>query len=373
MLEHLVRGQPRESLTIESGPALLETRDGKRIRGSAGAVISRSSITVRFNAEEEAVVAEAAYGESSGSIAALDGSWAAPQVNDAGTASNGDRLFATMALITGRAAPQEAAATRLVTAGGAWQGSGVLYGRRVVIHPLSHDVASHHDLRMAIALEGDADASTIAAMERACGFVSGIDVELLRVERYSAESVLTWVEHRRGYRRLGRGPHSPFTGLPDEYRMQAWLALVSAYPRLLADGIPIDMILDQISAHNQVAQINVSSQLLLLATVTAAHQRLHGDEVGAAAASRNPELERLDHDLGLGLSTEDFDRYERLRVELLDGGYFHKPGYETGRPQRDIKFLRDLAHMVVFRLCGYSGPFYGAERFAVREMTAPAS
>jgi hypothetical protein len=155
--------------------------------------------------------------------------------------------------------------------------------------------------------------------------------------------------------------------------MRAWIAVVEAFPRLLKDGVPIDMIVDQISGHNQVAQINVSAQLLLLATVTAAHQRLHGSDVGNASASRRPELAQLDHDLQLGLQKDDLDRFERLRVELLDAGYFHAPGYETGRPQRDIKFLRDIAHVVVFRLCGYSGPFYGAERFVVRELTVSAS
>ena len=63
----------------------------------------------------------------------------------------------------------------------------------------------------------------------------------------------------------------------------------------------------------------------------------------------------------------DLDRWEKLRVEIMEGGFFHAPGYETGRPQKDIKFLRDLAHVTVFRLCGYSGPFYGSEYFAVRE------
>ena len=78
----------------------------------------------------------------------------------------------------------------------------------------------------------------------------------------------------------------------------------------------------------------------------------------------------LSRKLNLCLSDEDLDRFEKLRVELLEAGFFHKPGYETGRPQKDIKFLRDIAHMTVFRLCGYSGPFYGAETFAVRDISA---
>jgi hypothetical protein len=373
MLETLARRQPLESFIIESGPALFETRAETRIPGSASVTVSRSSITVRFAADGNMVVPKAAYGESSGRIAALDGRWTAPQVNDAGFAANGDRLFGTMALIATPSTVDDVAATRLVIAGGAWQGDGSVDGERVIAHRLSEVVASHHDLRMSITIEGNADADAIGAMERASAFVSGLDVELLRIERYSPQGALIRIEHRRGYRRLGRGPHSPFTGLPDGDRMRAWIALVAAIPRLLKTGVPIDMILDQISAHNQVAQINVSAQLLLLATVTAAHQCLHGDEVGEGSASRRRELETLDRVLGLGLNASDFDRYDKLRVELLDAGYFHKPGYETGRPQQDIKFLRDLAHGIVLRLCGYTGPVYGAEQFEARKIATPST
>jgi hypothetical protein len=372
MLETLARQIPLECLALEAGPAFFSTPDGKRSAGHAAVIISRSSITLRL-AAEGLIVPKAAYGEANGSITAADEAWSAPQVNEAGTASNGDRLFGTMALIVGNETNEAVAATRLVVAGASWQGTSILDGRHVIAHPLLRDVVSHHDRRMSLTIEGDIGDAMIEAMGRACAFVAGIDVEILRVERYSARGLAIQIEHRRGYRRLGRGPHSPFTGLADEHRMRAWVALVAAFPRLLEAGVPIDMIIDQIAAHNQVAQIHVSAQLLLLATVTAAHQRLHGDEVGEPAAFRRPELLRLDRDLGLGLAQEDLDRYEKLRVELLDAGYFHKPGYETGRPQRDIKFLRDLAHVVVLRLCGYSGPFYGAERFTVRELNERVS
>ena len=370
MLENLARRAPLENLVIESGPAFFEARDGERTPGNAEVTISRAALAIRFGASGDFTVEKAPYGEASGGMAARDESWSARQVNDAGVAANGERLFSTMALAVGRAPAGEVAATRLVIAGAAWSGTGTLGGRRVIVQRLSRDTVSHHDHRLTITLEGNLDDAAIETIGRACGFVTGIDVEILRVERYSSQGMLLQVEHRRGYRRVGRGTHSPFTGVPDQDRMRAWTALAEAFPRLLKAGVPIDMIVDQITAHNQVAQIHVSAQLLLMATVTAAHQRLHGDEVGEPSASRRKELERLDRDLQLGLSEEDFERYDKLRVELLDAGFFHKPGYETGRPQRDIKFLRDLAHVVVFRLCGYTGPFYGAERFIVRELAA---
>ena len=152
--------------------------------------------------------------------------------------------------------------------------------------------------------------------------------------------------------------------------MRAWISLATAFPTLIGNGVPIDMIIDQISAHNQVAQIHVSAPLLLMATLTAAYYRVHGHEIVSGAASRAPELERLNQDLGLGLNSEDISRFERLRVELLEAGFFHKPGYETGRPQKDIKFIRDISHAVILRLCGYTGPFYGAEKFTARELAA---
>ena len=104
---------------------------------------------------------------------------------------------------------------------------------------------------------------------------------------------------------------------------------------------------------------------MLSAVTTAAYHSLHGEEVDSGASSRMEELSHLNRELDLGLTDEDLSRFENLRVELLDAGYYHKPGYETGRPQKDIKFIRDIAHIVVFRLCGYAGPYYVSEFFKV--------
>jgi len=368
MLEEIARLHAPEAVTLPPQPATF-AGGGVRAEGEATVAITRASLSIRLRPAGELTVPKAAYGESNGSL--TSGAWAAAHVNHAGTAANGETLFGTMALrVAAAQRSDEVAATRLVIAGDAWQGSGQLRIGRVVIAPLSVDVTSHHDRRMAIAVEGALDEATIETLGRACSFVAGIDVEILRVERYDRQGRLLEVEHRRGFRRVGRGAHCPFTGISDEDRMRAWVALVDAFPRLLADGVPIDMIVDQISAHNQVAQIHVSALLLLMATVTAAYQRSHGSAAAAPALSRAAELRRLSDDLHLGLSDEEVARFDAVRVELLEGGFFHAPGYETGRPQRDIKFLRDLAHTTVLRLCGYTGPFYGAERFVTRELTA---
>lgn len=367
-LDRLARRPALEAFEIESCPAIFESHAGARTPGFASVVVTRASISMRFDGPEGFVPPKAGYGESNGKVTARDAAWSAPNVNVAGIAADGAHLLSTMELVVG--AGGAAASTRLVVAGADWSGNGTLAGRAIVARPLSREVVSHHDRRMAIVFEGAIDFARTEDIGRACSFVSGIDVEILRFEQSSADGQTLQTRVLRGYRRVGRGPHSPFTGIADEHRMRAFVDLVEAFPRLLRDGVPIDMIVDQISAHNQVAQIHVSAPLMLMATLTAAWHRLHGRELVPGAASRTPELQSLNEALGLGLTGADLARFEALRVELLESGFFHKPGYETGRPQKDIKFIRDISHAVVLRLCGYSGPFYGAEKFAARELPA---
>jgi hypothetical protein len=367
LLESISTRDALEAFTLEIGPAVFQSHAGERTEGLASVQVTRQSITIRFRAAD-LTVPKAGYGESNGKVFAADGSWSAPDVNDAGRAANGDHLLGTMLLEVGHKDRAPVAATRLVIAGGDWSGTGTLDGRRVVVAGLSKETVSHHDRRLSVSVDGCVDAAASENWGRACSFITGIDMEVLRVEAYSADGQLQLVKHQRGFRRVGRSPHSPFTGVAAEHRMEAFLAVAGAIPRLRKEGFPIDLIVDQVSAHNQVAQIHVSAPLLLMATSTAAHYVLHRDDVGPGAASRRPELEALNARLALGLDDAAFARFERLRVELLDAGYFHAPGYETGRPQKDIKFIRDITHTVILRLCGYSGPYYGAESFAVREL-----
>ncbi len=370
LLEVLANRPALEAFVIETAPAYFQAHDGAQTAGFASVTVSRANIAIRFDAPHDFTVPKAGYGESNGKVMARDGSWCAPNVNDAGRTAGGAHLLGTMELVVGADKVTEAAATRLYIAGADWSGAGELDGKAVLARGLSSEPVNHHDRRMSISIDGQVDANNAETFGRCCSFISGIDVEVLRFEHVAADGRALQVRHLRGFRRVGRGPHSPFTGLADEHRMRAFIAMVSAFPKLLADDVPIDMIVDQISAHNQVAQIHVSAPLLLMATLTAAYHRTHGRELDAGAASRAPEIERLNRDLNLSLNAEDIARFEGLRVELLEAGFFHKPGYETGRPQKDIKFIRDISHAVVLRLCGYSGPFYGAEKFATRELAA---
>lgn len=370
--EALANGAALESFAVDDGPAFFAAAKGERASGNATVSVTRSSIAIRFTSDAPLTVIKAGYGEANGRIGAANSAWLAPRVNDVGASAAGGRLFGAPELVMVQDTSETVAATRLVFAGAAWRGSAALEGRRVVAVALSKDAVSHHDARVAIVVEGGLDAATIAAIDRASSFVAGLDLELLRIDSFSARGDLIKARHLRGFRRVGRGPHSPFSGIADEHRMRAWVALATAIPHLEQEGIPITTMINHIAAHNHVGEINASAPLLLLAIQTAAYHRMHGQEVGTGVASRRPEIAVLSRALDLGLSDEDLDRFEKLRVELLEAGFFHKPGYETGRPQQDIKFLRDIAHMTVFRLCGYSGPFYGAETFTVRDMAAMA-
>ena len=368
LVDSIASRQALESLNLECAPAAFEPTKGARAEGLAGVAITRSSIAIRFAAHSPMNVEKAAYGEANGRIVPASGAWMAPKVNDVGSA-DGVRVFNAPEVVL-NLSKDAIAATRLVFAGAAWSGAGDLDGRRIVVAPLTSGIVSHHDARVSIAVEGELDEATMEAIGRAGSFVAGLDLELLRVDSFSASGDFVRTRHLRGFRRVGRGPHSPFVGIAEERMMQAFVALASSIPKLTRDGVPVVTMINCIGSHNAVAEINAAAPLLLLATQTAAYHRLHGHALTPGAISRKQELAILSRDLGLGLTDEDLERFDKLRVELMDTGFFHAPGYETGRPQKDIKFLRDIAHMVVFRLCGYTGPFYGAETFAERQISA---
>jgi hypothetical protein len=248
-------------------------------------------------------------------------------------------------LLLVRAANAPIAFTRIVVAGAAWSAPVTVAGEEMTAQALVHDVANHHDKRMAFVAARHLTHAEIADLARTNGFVNGVETAVVCVEGYDAKGTLVETEHRRWTPRVGWSPHSPFTGVAVETQARAFGMLATALLASSDEVFPLRRVVDLIGTSYNVRDIHQAAQMLALANVT------------AIAHGYDPQL-----------SPDDRARYERVRAELLERGYFHDPGYETGRPQKDIKFMRDIADAVVLRSCGFSGAYYGAEHVTTLEL-----
>lgn len=311
--------------------------------GDARVVLTEASLTVRFSPRDPAAFGGRPAGPAR--VRAADGTWDVVKGYGGLPQAQGEVLFdgALLACRTARAEP--VAYTRIVLAGAAWAADVTVGGERLLAAPLTHDAANHHDQRMALVTAGRPTHTRIADLARAAGFVSGVETPAVCVERYGASGTLAETEHRRWTPRVGWSPHSPFTSQTAEARARAFAAVADALAASDDATFPLRRIVDQIASSYNVRDIHLSAQMLALAIVTAA---AHGYELGLGPAER--------------------ERYERIRAELLERGYFHEPGYESGRPQKDIKFLRDIADAIVLRTSGFSGTYYGAEHVTTLEL-----
>ena len=362
-----VAGKPVTESTSAGGPARLEVfapspTDSTFVRernvapesetapvwgiaGEARVELTPTSISVRFVPEDAAAFAKRPAGPSR--LRALDGSWEVVKGYGGLPQAEGEVLF-DGALLLCRNGRAPVAATRIVLAGAAWSGDETFDGQSVLVRKLIGDVANHHDKRMALVTNGRPVHDAIADFARSLGFVNGVETPVVCVERYAADGTLVETEHRRWSPRVGWSPHSPFTGVAVDMQARAFAMLATAL-RASDDAVfPLRRVVDLIGTSYNVRDIHQSAQMLTLAVVTAAA-----------------------HAYDLGLSPTDRERYERVRSELLERGYFHEPGYETGRPQKDIKFMRDIADAIVLRSCGFSGAYYGAEKVATLELAQP--
>ena len=368
-LDRLARGAAVEQATL-AGPARLEVfapgpTDATFVRernvapestaaptwstpGKAEVVLTPVSISVRFTPDEAGALAQRPAGPAR--IRSTDGRWEAVKGYGGLPQTPGEVLFDGALLAERSGANAPVATTRIVLAGTAWSADVTVAETRVLAVPLTRDVANHHDKRMAIATPGALDHTQVADLARAAGFVSGVELPILCVERYAADGTLVETEHRRWTPRVGWSPHSPFTGVAEATQARAFAALAAALPSSRDDGFPLRRVVDLIANSYNVRDIHMAAQNLALAIVTAA---AHGYE--------------------LGLSPADRERYERVRAELLERGFFHEPGYESGRPQKDIKFLRDIADAIVLHSCGFSGAYYGSEKVTTLELAGQPS
>jgi hypothetical protein len=311
--------------------------------GKAIVALTPTSITVRFVPQDAAALDKRPAGPAR--IRAHDDSWEAVKGYGGLPQATGEVLFDGALLACHAKSGEPVAATRIVFAGAAWRADVTIAGERMLVVPLTHDVANHHDKRMALVARGALTHPEIADIARASGFVSGVETAVVCVERYAADGTLVESEHRRWTPRVGWSPHSPFTGVAPATQAQAFEALATALRASDGAAFPLRRVVDQICSSYNVRDIHFAAQNYALAIVTAAA-----------------------HGYDLQLSAGDRERYEGVRAELLERGFFHDPGYETGRPQKDIKFLRDIADAIVLRSCGYQGTYYGSEHVTTLEL-----
>jgi hypothetical protein len=333
------------------------SKSGEQSRGNVTLHVTPASISAHFEDISTFEIPEERYGEPGGKLAAADGSWRSASVTFTGTSATGERLFSCPDVVIERAAAP-VAFTRVVLAGSKLSGVSRFGGRAALFHSLTPEATSHHDARVAVTIEGTLTPAERDTLEAMNSFVAGIATPILSIEQYAADDTLVTAAHYRGYRRVGRFPHSPFPD-DDAVRLRAFATLSEGIGPLRESGFPADIVFDQITGSNVVAQIHLSAQLLMLAVqTTAKHFAPEGADHKTAFANLVRELDLI-------VADPDFKRLTGVRTELLERGYFGAPGYETGRPQKDIKFVRDIAHTSIFRLCGYTGPFWSSERFRV--------
>jgi hypothetical protein len=357
-----------ESFTTAPSEAVYVSKSGERSQGRVTVSVSTSSISARFEDISTFAIPEERYGEPGGRLEAADGSWSCGTVTFTGTAAGGARLFNCAEVRF--AAPQELrsspiVSTRAVLAGASWSGVSRFAGRSAVFHGLTPEATSHHDARLGVAIEGTLDPSQRETLESIVSLCAGIAAPMISLEEFGANETLLTAVHYRGYRRVGRFPHSPFPK-DDAVLLRAFAAFSAGIGPLRASGFPVEIVLDQIVGSTVVAQIHLSAQLLMLAVQTTAyHVAAAHHEGNMSTPSHRAVFEEFVNELRLAVDEAGFERLTNVRTELLERGYFGAPGYETGRPQKDIKFVRDIAHTALFRLCGYTGPFWSSERFRV--------
>jgi hypothetical protein len=311
--------------------------------GEAHVDLTPTSISVRFTPHDAGALGKRSAGPAR--IRDLKGSWEAVKGYGGLPQTPGEVLFDGALLACRNGSTTPVAFTRIVLAGAAWDADATVGDERCTARGLTPGVANHHDKRMALVMRGKLTHSEIADVARAAGFVSGVEMPVVCVERYAAGGELIESEHRRWTPRVGWSPHSPFTNVAAATQALAFGMLATALAASDDAVFPLRRIVDQIATSYNVRDIHLAAQMLALAIVTAAA-----------------------HGYDLELSSGDRERYERVRAELLERGYFHEPGYESGRPQKDIKFLRDIADAIVLRSCGFSGAYYGAEHVTTLEL-----
>ena len=362
----IVERAATESFTTARSEAVFIAKSGERSHGVVSVAVSTTSISAQFEDISTFEIPQERYGEPGGRLEDVKGSWSCGTVTFTGTSEAGARLFNCAELhLVAASTGSPVASTRLMLAGAGWSGVSRFDRRAAMFHSSAPNATSHHDARLSVAIEGALTLKERETLERVVSLCAGIATPILSTEQYDANDTLLSTVHYRGHRRVGRFPHSPFPK-DDAVLLRAFAALSEGVGPLRESGFPVEIVFDQIIGSNVVAQIHLSAQLLMLAVQTTAyHLAARRRPGGEPLPAHRAVFAELASELRLPFDEAVLDRLTSVRTELLDQGYFGAPGYETGRPQIDIKFVRDIAHTSMFRLCGYAGPFWSSERFDV--------
>jgi hypothetical protein len=330
----------------------------------AALTIARSGLGVLVPQAQARALESTLGGGSPVRIRARSGAWEALDAVYVGPTSTlpvRHRFAATRVRLRSSGA-EPVAATRAVVAGAAWAADAALDRRALAIRALSRDPIGYDDERIGAAVEGALAEDQLQMLRRIISFVAGVEVQLLCVERYDSAGSLIDAEHRRERPKLGSATHSPFAGVDGDAVARAVGVLSDGFVRLLRLGFPIERIADQI-AHANNGSLHLAAQLYALAieTTVARFAEARGGD-GGRREQYAYALERLQLELG----ADELERVLRLRNELLRRGYFIVDG---GEAREDLAFLRDLAHTIVLRLCGYGGPYYRSSERRVVELS----
>jgi hypothetical protein len=302
-------------------------------------------------------------------------------------------------VVNGPAKGNACSLTRFVYAGAQWAASTRFSLYRLLVHSHTDNVPRIEDQILSATLDGSPSAIEQQALWLLLSFISGNRLQRLVIERYNHAGVLIEREFSFGaavsiYRK------EPFRRDDASLSQRGMHLLGDGMLRLLNVKFPIGPILHHISESN-THYTDVDAQHLVLAIHTAIeawnrvvgleewidskiwesyirHVRRDllsdiGDDIGPemscnilralAHANRTTTAWRqsqLFSALGIDVTSGPFKQALKIRDELLHNGYFlarweDLTALEQQERMDQIGQLRNLAHLLVYRLVGYDG------------------
>jgi hypothetical protein len=306
--------------------------------------------------------------------------------------------------VYGPARGDNIAATRVLFAGSNLSEDSFLGGKRLLCRSLTRNAASTHGETCGVAVDGELNELEYEALWLTISFVTGNRANTLAVESYNEHGELIEIVHRRGSgQSIGR--NAPFHIYYGPLTSQGLKMIGDGFKRLLSASFPIEMSIHHIMEGNS-GNLETDAQHLMLGIHTAIEawnrkfefEEWIDDELWEPIFDRvrkhlvRPVLRPIYDDIGkdeivpvmyaamrhanrtttawrqknlfegLGIDVSDVDtiRVLAMRDELLHNGYFLRRWHELSKVERqqrvdDVARLRNIAHLVAFRLLAYEG------------------